>query len=116
MKGEVMRVFSGVVEYYDEYMEETGHAQAQRRVASFIAERGDGMVLDVATGTGIMLEPFGEGVGVDLSPAMAREAKRKAPSREFIVADAHRLPFRDKAFEASVSCLAFLWFDDPSWL
>jgi ubiquinone/menaquinone biosynthesis C-methylase UbiE len=33
----------------------------------------------------------------------------KAPSREFIVADAHRLPFRDEAFEVSVSCLAFLW-------
>ena len=115
MKDEVARAFSMVAEHYDRYMEETGHAQAQRRIARFLsqAEGNSGSVLDVATGTGIMLEPFREGVGVDISSSMVREAKRKTPGKEFIVADAHQLPFRDKVFEASITCLAFLWFDDP---
>ncbi|MDI6813774.1 MAG: class I SAM-dependent methyltransferase [Desulfitobacteriaceae bacterium] len=113
MKAEVMRAFSGFAEHYDHYMEETCHVQAQQKVAGFLAQGFKGHVLDVATGTGIMLEPFEEGVGVDISLSMVQRAKRKHPSKEFVVADVHKLPFRDKAFDVSISCLAFLWFDDP---
>ena len=46
-------------------MKETGHSQAQRKIAQFISENVSGEpVLDVATGTGLMLEPFCNGVGV----------------------------------------------------
>ena len=113
MKTEVMRAFSGFAEYYDRYMEETGHVQAQRKIARFLAENNDDSVLDVGTGTGIMLEPFRDGIGIDVSRDMIEEAKRKNHRSEFIVADAHFLPFRDKAFDVAVSCLVFLWFDKP---
>jgi len=113
MKSEkIMRAFNGAAEYYDQYMEDTGHTKAQRRIARFIARNNTGKVLDVASGTGIMLEPFEDGVGVDISPRLTREAKKKDGSKGFIVADAHHLPFKDKAFEVAVSCLAFPWMDD----
>ncbi len=109
-----VKAFSGVVSYYDQYMEESGHYQAERKAARFIAENVDvGLVLDVATGTGIMLEPFYDGVGVDVSREMVKEAKRKYGDKEFLVADAHHLPFNEGVFETALSCLAFLWFEDP---
>jgi len=82
MKSEkIMRAFNGAAEYYDQYMEDTGHTKAQRRIARFIARNNTGKVLDVASGTGIMLEPFEDGVGVDISPRLTREAKRKTVAR-----------------------------------
>ena len=108
---DVMKAFDGVVEYYDRYMEETGHAEAQRKIAHFLAEENE-RILDVATGTGIMLEPFRDGVGVDISPSMIKEARRKNGSKEFVVADAHHLPFKNKSFGAAISCLVLPWLDD----
>lgn len=37
-------------------------------------------------------------VGLDISPASLREAKRMFPDREFVAADAELLPFRDASF------------------
>ena len=108
----VKEAFDSVAEFYDRFMEETGHAEVQRRIARFIAGNRVGKVLDVATGTGIMLEAFEKGVGVDISLPMLRRAKQKQPNKEFIVANAHTLPFRDKIFDASISCLTFPWLDD----
>ena len=112
-KAEIARAFDGVTDYYDKYMEETGHVESQRRVARFIKGNGRGSVLDVATGTGVMLEPFEDGVGVDVSVEMVRKAKEKQPEKSFLVSDVHNLPFKPKAFDLGISCLAFLWFDDP---
>ena len=108
---EIIRAFDGVVEYYDWYMEETGHAEAQRKIARFLAEENK-RILDIATGTGIMLEPFRDGVGIDISPSMIKEARRKNSGKEFAVADAHYLPFKDKSFDAAISCLVLPWLDD----
>lgn len=109
----VRTAFSSIVDYYDEYMAKTEHAKAQRKMARLIAQRvNDGLVLDVATGTGIMLEPFQDGIGLDISSEMVEVAKAKY-NKEFLVADVHYLPFRDKVFEATLSCLAFLWFENP---
>lgn len=109
----IIQAFGGVSGYYDEYMKKTVHVEAQRKMAQFIAEnKGAGLILDVATGTGVMLEPFGEGVGVDVSKEMLNQAKDKS-GKEFLVADVHHLPFRRNAFSTAMSCLAFLWFDDP---
>ncbi|NVM23182.1 MAG: class I SAM-dependent methyltransferase [Desulfobacterales bacterium] len=112
-KAEIAKAFDGVAEYYDKYMEETGHVESQRRVARFIKENEQGLVLDVATGTGMMLEPFDDGVGIDLSVEIVRRAKEKQPDKSFLVSDVHYLPFKTKAFDLGISCLAFLWFDDP---
>jgi len=113
IKNEVAKAFDAVAEYYDRYMEETGHVQAQRKISRFLAKVNDGLTLDVGTGTGIMLEPFEDGVGIDISRKMIKIARQKNSHSEFMVADAHYLPFRDKAFKTAVSCLIFLWLDDP---
>lgn len=71
-------------------------------------------VLDVASGTGAsacwLAEERGAiAVGVDASPAMVGRAREKAAARgvaaavSFARADAHRLPFRDGAFDAVIS-------------
>jgi len=106
----IKEAFSSVVDYYDTFMSETGHTQAQQRITQFLSQKVSGSVLDVATGTGIMLEPFFNGVGVDISQEMVRRAKEKN-GKEFLVADVHCLPFKDKSFDIAISCLAFPWFE-----
>jgi SAM-dependent methyltransferase len=70
-------------------------------------------VLDIGTGTGKAARlvaarfPAAEVVGVDLSPAMVREARALLPSAlaarvRFDVADAAALPFADAAFDLVV--------------
>lgn len=110
MKRKVAEAFGGIVEYYDEYMGETGHVQAQRKISKKISV--EGKILDVATGTGVMIEGSVDGVGIDTSREMLLEAKRKNDGSEFIVADVEYIPFKDKAFTVAVSCLSFLWIPD----
>jgi SAM-dependent methyltransferase len=62
-------------------------------------------VLDIGTGTGLGVRaiarrfPAAALIGVDLSPAMVEEARRRAPGPRFEVADAAHLPFADGAFD-----------------
>ena len=109
----VMKAFGGVVEFYDEYMRETGHVQAQRKIVERLKDYLEGGgVLDVATGTGVMIERIDRSVGIDVSREMVKEAKRKHNGKDFLVGDVGCLPFKDKAFDVAMSCLAYLWFPD----
>lgn len=111
LKDKIIRAYDMVAEFYDEYMEQTGHIQAQRKVMDILRQDVRGRILDVATGTGIMANYSGA-VGLDISERMIQEAKRKNPTGEFLVADVEHLPFIDGAFTTVISCLAFLWFPD----
>lgn len=70
-------------------------------------------VLDVATGTGLVLRALrdrgyrGAATGVDLSPRMIEEARRHLPEADLSVADATRLPLDDDAFDL-VTCVTGL--------
>ncbi len=74
-------------------------------------------VLDVATGTGAQARAFariaGEVVGIDLSEAMLRVARRKSrsPNLTFRQGDASQLPFPDGRFD--VSCISFALHEMP---
>jgi demethylmenaquinone methyltransferase/2-methoxy-6-polyprenyl-1,4-benzoquinol methylase len=74
-------------------------------------------VLDVATGTGAQAKAFaqraGEVVGVDLSEAMLRVARKKcrAANLKLLRADATALPFGDGEFD--VSCISFALHEMP---
>ncbi len=61
-------------------------------------------ILDVACGTGtstVAIQAKGAtAVGVDFSPGMIREAKRRNPGIEFVEGDATALPFADGEFDA----------------
>ena len=78
-----------------------------------------GSVLDVGTGTGkaaIALAgwfPGADVVGIDVSPAMVAEAKRRVNGRpRFQVADASRLPFPAGSFDLVVLMNAIPFFDE----
>ncbi len=92
-------------------------ARLRREVAE-LAGVGAGMrVLDVATGTGAQAFAFvargAEVVGIDLSEAMLRIARRKnLDSRvTFLHADATALPFTDAGFD--VACISFALHEMP---
>ncbi|MGO4300833.1 class I SAM-dependent methyltransferase [Leifsonia sp. RAF41] len=99
---------------YDDSAMHRGLAAAVAAFAFASAELdGVDAVLDVATGTGLVLRAFrdhgfaGALTGVDLSPRMIDEARRHLPGAELIVADATRLAFADASFDL-VTCVTGL--------
>ncbi|GAA2067173.1 methyltransferase domain-containing protein [Leifsonia soli] len=95
------------------YDDSAMHRALAAAVASFVDLDGVDAVLDVATGTGLVLRALrdrgyaGAATGVDLSPRMIAEARRHRPDAELLVADATRLPFGDDAFDL-VTCVTGL--------
>lgn len=89
----------------------------RRQVASLAGFGPGARVLDVATGTGAQAIAFAEKgtevVGIDLSDAMLRIAKRKKPSAKttFRQADATALPFPDASFDGA--CVSFALHEMP---
>jgi ubiquinone/menaquinone biosynthesis C-methylase UbiE len=83
-----------------------------------------GRVLDLGTGTGLLLPwlaaavgPTGRVIGVDLSAAMLARARGRVPASlaiDLIEADAASLPFPDGTFDAVVSAYAVTALADPA--
>jgi ubiquinone/menaquinone biosynthesis C-methylase UbiE len=87
----------------------------------WLGEQAVGRVLEVAIGTGRSLPfypPGTEVVGVDLSPAMLRIARRRAVAAgldvEFVEGDAEHLPFGDGEFATVVCELALCSIPRPA--
>ena len=118
MKFRIQRIamaFESIADYYDEYMDDTGHSHAQIKMVQLLRDELRGRVLDVATGTGIIANNVeAETVGIDISKEMIKIAKRGG--REFLVADAEHLPFSDNSFDVVTCCLGMLWLDKPKVL
>ncbi|MEO9326593.1 class I SAM-dependent methyltransferase [Gordonia aurantiaca] len=93
-----------------------------RALRAWLARPGERLVLDVACGPGNYTRLIADGltgdgrcVGIDLSPAMLRQAVRTNASERavFLRADAHAIPFDDNTFDV-VTCLAALYLiPDP---
>jgi SAM-dependent methyltransferase len=80
---------------------------------------GSERLLDVGTGTGVVVEeaertmgPSGVAVGVDRSVAMAESARRARPSIRVAAADVIDLPFRDAAFDVVTANFVLHHFAD----
>lgn len=70
-----------------------------------------GPVLEVGCGPGVGLCALGgRGVGIDVSAAMVRQARQRAPGAAVVRADAAALPFADGVYGAAmlVHCLGLL--------
>lgn len=89
----------------------------RHEVANMVDLSAGSRLLDVATGTGQQAFAFAEKarevVGIDLSEAMLRIARRKnrCPNVTFQQADAADLPFEDESFDAA--CVSFALHEMP---
>lgn len=85
------------------------HQQERKALASLLRETPTTEVLDLACGTGRLLE-FAE-TGCDLSPKMISEARQKFPSKTLVLGEATQLPFEDGAFGVIYSMHFFMHLD-----
>lgn len=92
-----------------EYDESAMHRELAAAVAAFADLDGVRDVLDVATGTGLVLRALASRdgalrlTGIDLSGGMLAVARAALPGAELVEADATVLPFGDDAFDL-VTC------------
>ena len=93
---------------------------AERRLLLDLLDefRGARTVLEIGCGTGhfaafLARQGFSV-VGVDRAPAMLAEARRRFSLLPVVLADAHRLPFRDKSADLSVFVTTLEFLEDPA--
>ncbi|MFL6415886.1 MAG: class I SAM-dependent methyltransferase [Bryobacteraceae bacterium] len=92
-------------------------ALEQRITRDLIPELGGRTVIDVGCGTGRSMLRYGERgaltFGVDSSPEMLNEARRKPGlSARVVLAEASRLPFADDSADLTVCSFALSYFPD----
>jgi ubiquinone/menaquinone biosynthesis C-methylase UbiE len=87
----------------------------------WVAARVQGLVLEVAVGTGLNLPLYPPTVrmsGVELSPAMLALARQRATEHGLDVdlreGDAQALPFEDASFDTTVCTLSLCTIPDPA--
>ena len=76
-------------------------------------------VLDVGCGTGVITDEIahhtrGRVVGLDLNPAMLRYAAGRVEGVEWVVGDAHYLPFPVETFDLVLCNFLLLWTEHPA--
>lgn len=97
-----------------EWIGKTEHALLD----SFLQPHRGETILDVGCGTGYFTRAFAAGpaarvVGVDSNASMLRYARDHGGERQsFLVADARRLPFPDRAFDLVISVTALCFIED----
>lgn len=112
---EIAARFDGRAPEYDRSSMHRGLAAA---VAGFVRLSDVEAILDVATGTGLVLRSLPvEGtrrlVGVDVSEGMLAVARSALPAAQFVRADAQALPFPTATFDLVTCVTALHLFADP---
>ncbi|MGF0116521.1 class I SAM-dependent methyltransferase [Promicromonospora sp. Marseille-Q5078] len=102
------------------YDESRMHRDLAEEVAAFCDLDGVRDVLDVATGTGLVLRALAAAspgplrtTGVDLSPAMLDAARRALPGAMFVRADAAALPVESRSVDLVTCVTALHLVPDP---
>lgn len=89
-----------------------------RAFCAEVLETGEHSVLDAGCGAGrIVAELKGHGLqvrGVDLSPGMIEQARRREPEVDFRVADLRTLPYADNTFGGVIAWYSLIHFDYPA--
>lgn len=85
---------------YQPYFKQENVDRVKLQMQNFAEKAGRNLLLDIACGTGFMLDVaqkhFDYRVGVDVTPAMLRKAKEVSPF--LCIGDVGNLPFRDGIF------------------
>lgn len=91
-----------------------GLERARRRLVSGLS----GHVLEVGTGTGLLLPAYPPSVSslvaIDIDPDLLARARPRRPGVTLELADVQQLPFPDASFDAVVSSLVFCSVEDPA--
>jgi SAM-dependent methyltransferase len=106
----------------DEYLrlyphrDETDAAEAIDLIATRMEGHGVNSVLDLACGAGrharLLCDRWWT-VGLDLSPALLKVARRESPDAPYVRADMRELPFASETFDLAVNLFtSFGYFDD----
>lgn len=69
---------------------------------------GSGHFVDLWTSSGVVA------TGLDVDPAMLRHARRRHPGLRAVLGDAHRLPFREGAFDVATLITVLEFLEDPA--
>ncbi len=100
-------MFDDVAVSYDKTNDLLSFGQARlwrKSVADAVSAKSGQAILDIAAGTGTssmaFLKPGVRVVSADFSKGMQAEGKKRFPELEFVFADAMKLPFADKEFDA----------------
>lgn len=120
----VWKMFDAISPTYDRTNRIISFGMDQRwraKVASFLPPQKNLKVLDLATGTGdqalalIKSQSSIQSItGIDLSKEMLEIARRKIPCKmQFLVADAEKLPFKDRSFDAATFSFGIRNVSDP---
>lgn len=112
-----MDVVGRVSAHYDGRAPSYDESLMHRSLAEAVAERAlahaPGLLLDVGTGTGLVLraglarDASVRAVGLDRSPGMLAVARRTVPDALLVLADAARLPLADGCVDV-VTCVTVL--------
>ncbi len=114
--------YDAVAPLYDETFEDIAVRKDELRwLRENLAQIPRGRVLDLGCGTGSFLRAItdliDEGVGVDLSPAMIEQARKRSghdPKISFERVNGPELLFADESFDVVISVLSFRYLDwDP---
>ncbi|UTT62832.1 class I SAM-dependent methyltransferase [Microcella humidisoli] len=113
--GWVEREFDRRASTYDQ---SSFHVSLAEAAARFAAPTVKDAVLDVATGTGLVLRslqtlPAAHLTGIDVSSAMLDVARSSLPGARFLQASASRLPFGPGEFDVITCVSAMPYLDDP---
>lgn len=93
------------IRFLDSVRELPAAAARKAQLAVTLGVGAGDVVIELGPGTGEELQRFataagprGLAVGVDISPELVQEARRRAAELVLVVADARQLPFRSEAF------------------
>jgi demethylmenaquinone methyltransferase/2-methoxy-6-polyprenyl-1,4-benzoquinol methylase len=120
---QALALFAPLAPTYDRYARLLSFGQDprwRRFLVSRIVAGPEDTVLDVATGTGAVAAELVQQrgcrvVGLDQSPEMLAEARRRLPAAvELVEGDAERLPFPDGSFAGLTFTYLLRYVDDPA--
>jgi ubiquinone/menaquinone biosynthesis C-methylase UbiE len=119
-KNKIKEVYDFIATEYDNYMEETNHAKAQREIIELLKDEITGEAIDIGTGTGIIAItiakkiPDSEVTAADISEKMIEEARKNARKAgvkiDFLIDDIEESNLPDNKFDIVICCLGMLWF------
>jgi ubiquinone/menaquinone biosynthesis C-methylase UbiE len=118
-------IWDNVASYYDAVWEVPDYGHILKVIDKETEVSSAGIILDVATGTGVVALDLakrtvhkGEIIGLDASRLMLKKALEKTETSavhnvQFVLGDAHNLPFRDNLFDAVTCSFCLPWFTHP---